>query len=285
MILVATASAATLNGTGVIKGGLLNVQLAKYDPVPAEAGNIMTVWIKVENRGIEPVPNATFVLVPSYPFSLPNNDPERNYGRITGLDDIRLEYKVLVDKKAINGTYSLKMKYHTGDKIWLEKEFSLTVKELEREKKADLKALFVNVDPAAYSNGNTRLTVDIANVGDGTAFYTIVKAVSDVASIERNEIFVGTLGPNDFDSADFELKLSDAVGNYPVSIITVYKDSDGNEITQSSTVYMEILSQEEAKRAQKNETPVWAYAIYLILIILAVKFVFMPIWKKARKKK
>ncbi len=286
LIVVSIASADTILGsTGVIKGNLLNVQLAKYDPTPAEAGKVLTLWIKAENKGIEPVPNATFFIETAYPFSLPNSDASRYYGRITGLDDIKLEYKVLVDKRAINGTYAIKMKYQTGDNLWLEKDFSITVSEFEREKNADLKALYVKTDPAAYSNGASRLTVDIANVGDGTAYYTIIKAESDVADIERDEIFVGTLNPNDFDSADFDMKFRNVTGGYPVKITMTYKDKDGNEVDQNDEVYISLISQEEAKRAEKRETPLWTYAIYLIALVLVLKFILAPIGKRVFKRK
>lgn len=281
LIIISIASADTILGsTGVIRGNLLNVQLAKYDPTPAEAGKIATLWIKAENKGIEPVPNATFVIETAYPFSLPNSDPSRYYGKITGLDDIKLEYKVLVDKRAINGTYTMTMRYQTGDNLWLEKDFSITVSEFEREKNADLKALYVKTDPVAYSNGASRLTIDIANVGDGTAYYTIVKAESDAADIERDKIFVGTLNPNDFDSADFDMKFRNVTGSYPVKITMIYKDKDGNEVAQNDEVYISLISQEEAKKAQKKETPLSTYAIYLILLILALKFIAIPLGKR-----
>lgn len=282
LFIVSIASAATiLNGSIMIKGNLLNVQLAKYEPMPAEAGKIMTLWVNAENKGIEPVPNASFILMPSYPFSLPNSDAQRSYGMITGLDDIRLEYKVLVDKRAINGTYSMKMKYQTGDGLWLEKEFSITVKEFEREKKADLKALYVKTEPPAYSNGRSRVTIDIANVGDGAAYYVIAKADSDIAYIERNMIFVGTLEPNDFDSVDFDVKFKGVIGSYPINITMIYKDKDSNEVVQNDVVYVSLISQEAAKN-QKSETPAWAYALYLILLIVAIKFVFMPLVRRRK---
>src|SRR3989338_5760658 len=92
LILMATALAAP-----VVIGGVLRVDLAKYDPEPTQAGKIATVWIKAENIGTEAVKDTTFTLRSDYPFSLPNKDPTRNYGQISSGDDVLLEYKILVD--------------------------------------------------------------------------------------------------------------------------------------------------------------------------------------------
>ena len=60
-----------------IKGGLLSVDFAKYEPYPADAGEFVTVWINVNNKGIDPVTNATFFLETKYPFSIPDGNAKR----------------------------------------------------------------------------------------------------------------------------------------------------------------------------------------------------------------
>lgn len=262
--------------TTVIDEGLLNVQLAKYEPSPAEAGKIFTVWIKAENRGIQAVSNASFVLVSQYPFALPNNDPTRVYGSITGLDDIQLEYKILADEKAVNGTYKFKLKYAPDGKIFAEKEFSVTVREQEKKEKADLEALLVGVEPPAYPLSGTNLTIDIANRDKGTAHFTVVKADTDAAVIERKEIFVGNLESDDSESVTFSLKIKNVTGQYPVGLLMAYKDEKSNTIEKNATVYISVVPKPHAAA----ETPLWAYAIYIAATAILLRLIVIPLLKR-----
>lgn len=287
MLMISSASmAATLSSSIPIKGGVLDVVLAKYDPFPAEAGDLVTVWFDVRNIGIEEAENAVFVLMPEYPFSLPNNDPERVYGRITGLDDIRLEYKLLVDKDAANGTYDLKIKYSNEGRIFTEETFLVTAS--KSRDSADLRALFVRTEPLPYPGSLSRLTVDIVNADSGTAYYTLVKASSDAASIGRDSIFVGTLEGNDFDSVDFDMKIKNVEpGTYPVEISMIYKDKDSNEISNNGTVYLRVGSTEEFAAVSKAEAPVWMYIIYIFVFVVVIRLLvpfFRWLVKPLRKK-
>jgi len=291
MLCVTQVGHAAIVGTQPIRGGLLNVELAKYEPFPADAGEFVTVWIDVNNRGIESVTNATFILEPKYPFSLPDNDAKRQYTRITGLDDVRLEYRLLVDKDAPNSTSEVLVKYGENGETTSEKTISIRVKEGETKDKADLKALFVETSPAAYPGGTAILTIDLVNADDGTAYHTIAMADTEIAEIVRNTIFVGDLEADDFDSVDFSLKIKQdvAAGEYPVNITSIYKDEDSNELQQSSIVYITVITAEEAITKQVPEVPTWMVLVYIIVLIIILRAVLLPFvrWfvKPFRKKK
>lgn len=273
-----------------IDAGLLSVELAKYEPSPAEAGKYVTVYIDVTNKGINAVNDATFVLETKYPFSLPDNDSVRKYTRITGLDDVRIEYRLLVDKNTPNSTSQIKIKYDVGGTGTIEKTFSITVVEGIRDQKADLRALFVDTKPAMYATGTSKLSMDIINLDDGTAYHLLVKAEADFATIKRNEVFVGNLEGDDFDSADFELTVNDVPkGKYPVDITMTYKDEDGNVVEQKNQVYVNVITKEEAMITSTANASPWMAVIYIIVIIVLIRALLVPFvrWfvKPFRKKK
>jgi len=59
----------------------LTAKLMKYDPYPANAGEYVTVWIKIENPGLgSPSEDVQLRVVPEYPFSLEPGE--------TGLEEI-----------------------------------------------------------------------------------------------------------------------------------------------------------------------------------------------------
>ncbi len=146
---------------------------------------------------------------------------------------------------------------------------------------ANLQALFVKLDPIGYPLGESTLTVDVVNTKSGTAYYAIVRAESPVADIERNEVFVGTLNPDDFESVDFIMKFRNVTAEvYPVNITVSYKDKDDMPITEYDTVYVKLISAEEAMAMNKITTPPWIYAVYLITVIVILRYIIWPIVKR-----
>lgn len=278
-LLIIGITLAQTTGSIPIIGTSLNVQLAKYSPTPAEAGKVFTVWFKVENRGVESAKDASFILIPEYPFSLPNNDPTRNYGSITGLDDIQLEYKLLVAEETLNGTYDFKMNYTANGRVKFEKEFSVTVQEEQEKYIAFLETLLISIDPPAYANERFNLTIDIVNRDKGTALFTVVKMKTEIGTIERSEIFVGNLKSDDSDSVTFELNLDNVTGKYPVEITTSYKDQDSIEITKTSTIFIDITR----KPFVPVEVPVWSTALNVIVLLMVLKWIIIPIIKKLKR--
>ena len=256
-------------------GPVVKVELAKYDPFPAEAGKTLTVWIKAENTGTESAKSETFTLRIDYPFSLPNNDPVRNYGRIDAGEDVLLEYKLYVDTNAPNGTQKIKLTYGSGV-ISEEKEFQLTVK--EKEKDADLEVLFVKLEPA-YPGSTSRLTMDIVNRNPGIAYFTLVKAHSDAAIIEKNEIYVGNLESDDFDSVDFDLRIKDVKpGEYPVYVTMQYKNKDSVMLEKNGTVNIKIVSAQEAQGDTRRELPATAIIILVVVLLIAIRLM-IPLYR------
>jgi hypothetical protein len=262
----------------VVGGTNLQVRLAKYDPIPAEAGKIMTVWFDVRNKGTDVAKNATFTIKEQYPFYAPTGGT-LNYGNIRGSDDIRIEFKVLVDKTAPKGIAELKLVYTPDGNAFAEKDFNITIEKAKNE--TDLKSLFVKMDPVAYPGGTSTLTVDVTNVADGTAYYLVASASTDIANIERSDVFVGTLIPDEFESVDYKMRFKQDIepGNYPVNIKLVYKSSDSEEITENDVVYVRLVSAKEAQLAQNNQTPWFYYIIGTIVVIVLVRVLAHPFYK------
>ena len=263
-----------------IEGGLLNVQLAKYDPFPAEAGEAVTVWFKAENVGTEPVKNTRFVLESLFPFTVVDGE-ERIYGNIDAEDDILVEYTLHVDPNAPEGKNEIKLRWSFGDNILTEREFNITV---NRTRVADIKVLFVDVTPEPFVGQKVQLTVDIVNTQSGTAYFTVVKAESEAVEIRTNELFVGTLEPDDFESVDFDLIIKDVEpGIYPVNMTLVYKDEDDREILQHDVVMLTILP---ASAAPNNAASPSLVDILLAIIIIAivVKWVAYPLVRRRGRK-
>jgi len=257
-----------------------SVNQIKYDPYPAEPGEYMTLWIEVYNTGTKTAEDVTFELIPEYPFSLdPNEDAIRYFSSIPGLFDVVLQYKIRVDSNAVDGWNEIKLRYKIGNGNWIETKQEIYVNKAPN--KAELVPLFVSTEPIPYPGGETTLSVDIANIAPGSAYYTIVEAESPIAMIPVNKIFVGTLDADDFDSVKFELKINEDVlpGKYPVYIRAYYKDEDYKKVVDNGTVYIQVYPKEEAIKEIKPQTPWYMYLAYIIVALIVLKYFIIP-WIK-----
>jgi hypothetical protein len=267
----AQTSIGTVSGTNVL------VDMAKYDPYPAQADDFVTVWFDVSNRGTESAENVTFTLLPKYPFSLPDNDPTRTITQLSGLTSKRIEYRLLVDKNAPEGRSEMEIKYSRGPGVETSKKFNITVNNSIEQ--AALNALFVSAKPSPAPGILSTISMDVVNADKGAAYYVLAKAESSIATIERNEIFIGTLEPNDFDNVDYELKINENTepGKYPVDITFYYRDKDSNLITEKDVVEIEVLSKTDSLPAA-TQIPQYMYVIYIIVLLIAIRLL-IPFFK------
>ncbi len=249
-------------------GTNLAVSMAKYDPAPAEAGRFVTVWFDVMNRGSDIAENISFILTPKYPFSLPDNDPLRAMS-IPSASSVRLEYRLLVDKNVPDSVGELKLTSKISSAAIAEWTFNLTIDNTLED--AELNALFVSAKPTPYPGGSFNISVDVVDANKGTAYYVVAKAESPVADIARDEVFIGTLEPNDYDNLDFEMKVKPgtAPGTYPLKITFIYRDKDSKLFTDSDTVNFTVAPQGDA--AETASVPVWMYLINIVVLLIVIR--------------
>ena len=87
----------------------------KYQPLPAEPGNFIDVWLQITNQR-ETIDDFTVTIEPEYPFSLSEDEAQsRNIASIPELSDLVLKYRVFVDLDARNQEYNLTWTYTWKD--------------------------------------------------------------------------------------------------------------------------------------------------------------------------
>jgi len=257
----------------------LEIYQQKYEPYPAEAGKYLTLFIEVFNNATEEAENVTLILEPEYPFSLDKNEQaERFFYEIPGIDSVVLQYKIRVDSKAVEGWNELKLKYHFTGGSWVTRKFEIYVTEAENE--SELEFILGQIDPIAYPTGTSTVSIEIANIAPGTAYYTIIEASCPVAKVIPEKTFVGTLDADDFDTLDLDMTFDNVTpGRYPINFVARYKDEDKNKVVSNATVYIELVSQEEALKEIIKPTPWYMYLVYIIVALLVLKF-FVIGWLK-----
>ena len=248
----------------------LQLKSLKYEPYPVNPGEYFTLWIKAENMG-KLTQNATFELIPKYPFSLDSNeDSIKVYGKLTSEEPVVMEYKVRVDKDAVEGSNKIEMKYSIdGDEsYWIYKEFEIEIDDAQ----TDFDLVIQEVNEEEFS-------IAIANTGKNVAYSVIVR-IPEQESFQTtgtNGQMVGNLEDGDYTLVGFDIsrKRSADEKNLKVQIDytdeigerrSVVKEIDYNaEETNGFAAGVEIpegMTQEEFRASRRNNMMQTQTAIY-----------------------
>ena len=181
---VSFASAATYDQFNYAR---LNFVLLKYDPFPASPGNVVDVWFKFENAGNQPTQNATFTIVPKYPFYLDAGDSaQKSFGAIPSEAQVIIPYKLRVRPDAPSGGYNVTVNFCPIDSACYSQDFTLNV--------VDAKTDF---DLAVQDFSDTSLSLAISNIGKNQASAVTVRVNGQSGQTEYANI-LGTLAAGDY---------------------------------------------------------------------------------------
>ncbi len=204
----------------------LKVDLVKYEPYPAEIGQYVTVWIKVENVGYSRADDVSVELVPSYPFSLDTKDQAvQNIGILPNEQGAVFEYKLYVDENAKTGVRSIEVRYQDNkDSVWMKQEFDIRVGSDTFDSKGTLQLEQIVTEPEVLKPGDTgTVTLTLKNSAtqytisiDGKEYDTNARVRSAGLS-GSNDIIVtsdpyqetGILGPGDTIDLTYNIIVAD----------------------------------------------------------------------------
>lgn len=145
---------------------ILKATLTKYEPTPAQAGDYVTVYVKIENAGTDKANNARLEFVDNYPFSLDNeNDRIIEIGTLNSGASYLASFKVRVDEKAVVGANKLKVKFNDNypSSSYTEKEFNVNI----QIRFADIAIENIQLVPSQIQPGqNADVSITIKNMGE-----------------------------------------------------------------------------------------------------------------------
>ncbi|MEA1965952.1 MAG: COG1361 S-layer family protein [Euryarchaeota archaeon] len=219
----------------------LSVKLMKYDPYPANTGEYVTVWIKIENPGLGgPSEDVKLRIVPEYPFSLePGEIGVEEIGKLSMNDYAMFDFRLRVDDNAIDGKNILKVEYMERiDSEWSETELIIEVE----SDKVDFEIADIDSVPLRLKPGDddAKIVVMIQNIGDGDAECAKTRIIlprgfnasdsySDIANL-------GTVAADASSDATFHIDVDESVqpGDQIATIIISYMDKDSDEYKEET---------------------------------------------------
>lgn len=219
----------------------LSVKLMKYDPYPANTGEYVTVWIKIENPGLGgPSEDVKLRVVPEYPFSLePGEAGLEEIGKLSMNDFAIFDFRLRVDDNAIDGKNTLKVEYRERiDSEWSETELTIEVE----SDKVDFEIADIDSVPLRLKPGDedAKIVVEIQNIGDGDAEcvksrlmlppgFNASDSYSDIANL-------GTVAADASSDATFYIDVDESVqpGEQIATITITYMDKDSDEYKEET---------------------------------------------------
>ena len=165
MLLLAMACISSTAFAASAASPSISIQTLKYEPYPAEPGKYFDIWINVENSGLGRADKFTFILNPSYPFSLDSGEnATRYFGSIEASDNALLKYRVRVAPDAVEGYNKLDYMYQYGSSgIWVSNNLSVYIQTSDAVISIDN----VSTVPAQMAPGKaSELGITLSNIAD-----------------------------------------------------------------------------------------------------------------------
>lgn len=147
----------------------VNVTLISQTPDPVEPGQIVTIKFKIQNEGKETSNNAIVRILPQSPFTLYNDNAEKNIGKLrastTGADAVIVEFKLKVNENAVEEETELELEVQLGDgKVqYTDNEFTIDIQ--TQDAVLDIKS--ITFEPTQIKPGETgRISITVRNLAD-----------------------------------------------------------------------------------------------------------------------
>ncbi|MDD3175811.1 MAG: COG1361 S-layer family protein [Candidatus Nanoarchaeia archaeon] len=248
----------SLQGVYAWESTQLELSLTRYEPLPAQPGQYVTVYVQIENDGSIDAQDAVLEILDSFPFeAVSDQDRIKNLGIIKSQDSYITNFKLKVDSNAVIGTNKLKVRY-TPDKnsdLWMTRELSIEVKDSQ----ATLGINQVELSPEQVLPGEeTELTLTIKNSANVVFRELKLKldlettTATDLPFVPMNsasEKQVSLLKPGELTKVSFNLATypTSTPGYYKLPLLISFYDDEGNLQEQETIIGVVISASPELK--------------------------------------
>lgn len=222
MLLLGLSAAYEVNYSSSSESGayVFEITQLKYEPYPVNPGEYFDLWIKAQWKGTANPRDATFELLPKFPFSLDSNEnPVKSFGVVNN-EPLVMRYKVRVDKDAVEGDNELELRYNSDgrDSYWAVKKFDISVNDAQTD-----------FDLVVQESTDGEVSIAVANVGKNTANSLIVRVPQqeDFRAAGTNGQMVGNLEAGDYTLVSFSLFSVSKEAEKTLKIQMDYTDSIG----------------------------------------------------------
>jgi hypothetical protein len=226
----------------------VKASILRYEPTPAEQGNIVDVWIALNNEGTT-ANNVVVRFVPEYPFVLPKGQPiEVNAGPVAQTESKVFKFTLFVDSAAPNGDNNVKFQYSVDNGQWAQLEAPITL----QAKGASVVVDSFKVAPSPVVPGQTAV-VELQLRNAGRLAVKNVDVSLDLADAKFSTLGTGTkqrvgyIGIGEVETVKFELAsdTSTEVKLYNIPVSLAYEDERNTAYSDTAKVSLMVNAKPE----------------------------------------
>ncbi|MDP2974242.1 MAG: hypothetical protein Q8N60_04275 [Candidatus Diapherotrites archaeon] len=243
----------------------IDANVSGYLPAPASPNSTITLWVQLKNNSTFDAADAMVKLEINYPLSLqPGQENEMSLGKMGPYTTKIVEYKILVDPKAVDGKYDVKI--YSGDASF-QKITHFRINIVSRTPKLEI----IESDVTRLEPGQVAtVKLLIKNIGGGIAKNIAVKTTEDrtVTStgvvVEREIVSLGAgtkyieyLDPEQQTTVEMQLAVNEGaeLKNYSVPIKMEYYDTNGTAKTDTGYIGLKITASPNVDAVIRSVTP------------------------------
>lgn len=239
----------------------MDASISRYEPLPAQPGQYVTVYIELENIGSEDAPKAAIEIEDAFPFRvLSNDDKLQTIGELKAQRSYIVDARVLVNSEAAVGTNYLKVRFtsDTQSGNWQERLLAIEVKEDDTSLSiSEVSTIPETITPGG--EGTITLTVKnsqavtLRNIALQLGLYTTQgSAVTDLPFIPTNsatEKKISRLNPGEISQVSFDIKSYPTAtpGYYKLPLTMTFFDDQGTETEKTDIIGVVISAVPELK--------------------------------------
>lgn len=203
----------------------IDVSISRYDPSPAQIGEYVDVWVKVDNVGQGKVEDVSIDIEPEYPFSLdtPGNAVKK-FGVINPDSAVEHKYRLYVDDDAKPSTNEITIRYRGEGESWIEEDFDINVGTDSFDTRGTVQLEDINTNPDVLMPGETgTVSFTLKNTAskrtvtiDGETYDTNARVQAanlhgsdDITVTSDSYNGTGLLGPGDSMDLSYNIKVSE----------------------------------------------------------------------------
>lgn len=219
------------------------------------------------------------------PFAPINSATEKKLKLLEGDKTHTFNYDIVAYPDAQAGIYKVpvQLKYsdELGTQYMINDVISLIVKPSP--------ILSVRFDNTEVNRAGQKGSVVVSFVNKGKSNIMFVDSKlqesDEFELLSAPEIYIGNIDSDDYETVEYELKLSaDVSGHFTLPISLTYEDELGQELTATHNVKVRVYSAEESKKLGLNGNESISPAVVTIIIVIVGILLYLII-KKARNRK
>lgn len=256
MMLVVTLLAAGIVSAQDSNNPVIKLTLSTYDPIPAEPGKLVDVWINVQNIGDTDARNVALEFIDSSAFSITSEDERTvNIPVLGAYKDYTIKYKMKVSENIADGPNDLMVRYTVGNVPSVVSTARISIDVKSAETAISIKDISINPAPVE-AGGKAKLSFNVENLAksssirnvDVTVQITTVVSGTTVVDLpfvtvnSGNQKSIDRIAPGQKGEFIFDLAVYPEAESkiYKLPVTVSYYDDTGRQYEKTILVGVEV---------------------------------------------